>query len=151
MAKTLHQIKEKANNIDRKKEKGIVNEKTSSSISEKEDGSISLTSNKYCEYKQSPEGKMSSTSLESEETTNRKKINADEIMVNGHKLNSDFYELSDSHSHLDSVLRNLTVECSVLVRVWDDARENFVFIRRPMRAPLFFPKTNTSKIPEEIE
>ena len=150
MAKSLQDIKDKTENIDRQKEKGIVNEKTGSSISIKEDGNINIAADRYAQYKLNSEGISSELSLESQTTTNRKSTVTDEVLLNKHKLNPDLYQLADNRAVQNTAMRNLTVETSVLVKTFDKRRNRYVFVRRPARMPMFFPRTDVPDVPEEM-
>lgn len=147
---TIQDLEEKARFLERNKEKGFVNEQNGSSISLKEDGQISLVSSKYAQYKIHPAGRASEISLESEVVTNRHIINADEIIINNHKLNPALYEFTDFKfvdlpSTPKAIIGNLTLSGSVLVKAWEPNLKRYMMIRRPCRLPMF---GNMLNVPE---
>lgn len=145
----LNWIKEKAKYASRGKEKGIVNKKSGSSMVIRENGNINIVSSPSAQYKLSRGGKATETSHTSETVTNRKKITADDIIINNHKLNPKLYELSDMTKVLNDdkkVVGNLTMMGTVLVKAWEPTLQKYVLIRRQVRMPLFSPVLNTPDI-----
>ncbi|MED1125344.1 hypothetical protein [Bacillus atrophaeus] len=150
----LNMIKEKVKFLSRGKEKGIVNKKSGSSVVVRENGNINVVSSANSQYKLSRAGKAVETTHESETITNRKKITADDIVINNHKLNPKLYELSDMKSvynDSDKVVGNLTMFSTVLVKAWEPTLEKYVLIRRLARVPVFSPELNTPDIHPDLD
>ena len=145
-------IKERTENLNRKKEKGLVNEETGSSISVRENGNINIAASRYASYKQDPDGLTQETSFESRTVTNRKSTVTDEVVLNRHKENPDLHERTDKRQLTDesSAIGGLTVDASYLVKTYDHKRDAVVFIRRPARVPLYSQRIPAPKIPDEM-
>lgn len=144
----LNWIKERAKHVSRGKEKGIINKKSKSSVVVRENGNINIVSNASSQYKLS-RGKTTETSHVSETITNRKKITADDIIINNHKLNPKLYEYTDMKSVLNDegkVVGNLNMFGTVLVRAWEPTLEKYVLIRRQVTMPIFSPALDTPDI-----
>lgn len=151
MSLTLNDLTEKSKYLSRMKEKGIVNEKSGSSISVREDGQINLSPGKYSQYKISPNGRASELSLESKTTTNRKITEADDILINSHKINPQLWELADFKQVTlpyteKAIVGDLTVQAHVMVKAWDYDLGRYMLIRRPARIRLFSPRVNIPDI-----
>ena len=105
----------------------------------------------YSQYKLNPSGKAVEQSLESVAITNRRKIKADDVVLNEHKLNPYLYELTDMKSletaHNDHMLvGNFCLYGSVLVKAWEVNLHRYVLLRRPARIPMFSPLLNVPEI-----
>jgi hypothetical protein len=149
----LNKLQERAENLSRASERGIINEKSGASVVARDNGQINLSSNEYAQYKLNPDGRVIEQSLESVTVTNRKKIRADEIVVNEHKLNPSLYELTDFKQVLhnpQSVVGNFCLMGTVLVKSWEPNLQRYVLIRRQVRMPMFSPMLNVPEIPEAL-
>ena len=146
----LGRIKEKIKFLSRRIEKGIVNKKSGTSFSMREDGEIGLTSGKETRYKinRTKAGEVSHTSVT---RTNRKVVESDDIIINGHKLNPQVYEMADMVAAPGgSIVGNLTMDSTVLVKAWEPTLEKYVLIRRPARIALFHQQLNTAPIHQNL-
>lgn len=148
---TLGDIRDKATNLSRMSEQGIVNEVTGSAMVVRTDGQINLTSSKFSAIRMNPQGKIIDQSLESETIANRKKFTVDEITINEHKLNPQLWELADMrHQKLlinqNVTIGNLTIDGHVLVKAWEPNLKRYMLIRRPWRGPMFGPLLNVPEI-----
>jgi hypothetical protein len=142
-------IKETAKRASRGKERGIINKKSGSSIVIRENGNVNIVSSANAQYKLSRGGKATEVSHVSETITNKKKVTADDIIINNHKLNPKLYELTDMKSVLNDeqkVVGNLTMFSTVLVKAWEPTLQKYVLIRRLARMPVFSPILNTPDI-----
>ena len=153
---SLKQIQDKANNLSRMSEQGIVNEITGSAVVVRTDGQINLTPSKYASVHLSPNGRIVDQSMESETIANRKKFTVDEILVNEHKLNPQLWELADMRAqklliNQNVVVGNLTLSGHVLVKAWEPNLKRYMLIRRPWRGPMFGPLLNVPEINESIQ
>lgn len=151
MSVKLNDLMEKAKYLSRMSEKGIINEKTGSSMSVRDNGQINLSSGKYSQYKLNPNGRVSELSLESKTTTNRRIIETDDIIINNHKLNPDLWQLTDfkqvSLPYTEkAVIGNMTLQAHIMVKAWDQDLGRYMLIRRPARIRLFSPRINVPDI-----
>ena len=149
----LEMIKERVKNVRRGLEKAIVNRKSGSSIVIRENGNINIVSGPSSQYKLSRDGKATEVTNTSVTITNKKMIEADEIIINGHKLNPKLYEFTDFKTVLNNeekVVGNLTMFGTVLVKAWDPHLQKYVLIRRLTRQPVFSPLVNTPQAHENL-
>lgn len=152
---TLKELMKKSDHISRMSDKALINEKAGSSVSVRDNGQINLSSSMYAQYKLNPNGKTVEHSMESITVTNRRRINADEIVINDHKLNPRLYELTDFKkvdltTNPNALVGNFCVYGSVLVKAWEANLKRYVMIRRPARMPLFSPLMNLPKLMPEL-
>ena len=82
---TLKELQKKSEHISRMTDKALINEKSGASVSVRENGQINLSAGMYAQYKLNPSGKSVEHSMESITMTNRRRILADEIVINEHK------------------------------------------------------------------
>jgi len=148
----IPQLKEKAENANRSEDKGLINEKTGSSILIKKDGNITLASGKEVQYKlDKSTGKATEISFQSTTITNRKKISTDEIIVNNQKMNPKIYELSNMkelNGNKVQAIGHLNMTGTVLVKTWEPTLKKYVLMRRQVRMPIFYPSLNDADAPE---
>lgn len=151
--KSLSDLQSQSKNLSRMDEKGFVNEQTGAAMAIRKDGQINLSASRYAQYRMNPNGKVVEQTMEKHDVTNRLSITTDEILVNNHKLNPAFYELTDmklmklptTRTGREPTIGNLTVECSVLVKAWDKHLNRYMLVRRPARLPLF---SNLLNVPD---
>lgn len=147
-------LKDRAENVDRGKDKGIVNEDTKSSILLNESGDINLAASETVVYKLNhASGQSTEVTYQSNTITNRKNIETDEIIINKHKLNPQFWELTDMkrlYNDPTSGIGCLTVNTTVLVKTWDKRLNKWVLIRRPARMPVFSNMLPLPDVPKEM-
>lgn len=149
----LNKIKERARRVTRRKEKGIVNRKSGSSMAIREDGNVNVVSNKNTQYKLKSDGKTAEAAHLSETIANRRKITADDVIINNHKLNPKLYEFTDFKSvynDKNKVVGNLNMFGTVLVKAWEPTLEKYVLIRRLASMPIFSPELNTPEIHPDL-
>lgn len=151
----LSEFKQKNKNLNRQSDVGIVNEQTGSSISIRSNGDAVIASNEHAQYKLSHDnGSATEISYQSNTITNRKRVLADEIIINEHKMNPQLYELSDMKqlfNNPDQAMGNLTMIGSVLVKAWDEGLKKYVLIRRQVRIPLFSASLNIPDAPTAFD
>lgn len=151
----VDKLKERAENADRQKEKGVINEKTGSSFLMSEDGNVSIVGSKNVQYRMSySTGHASEISTESNTVTNRKNIKTDELVLNTHKFNPQLYELTDMKQYLSDptqAIGNLTMLGTVLVKAWEPNLKKWVLIRRIIRTPIFSNLLDIPSSPEEMD
>lgn len=147
----LSDLENKAKNLNRMTEKGLINESIGSSAIVRDNGQINLTASTSSQYKLSPNGQSIEQTLESNTISVRKNFSVNELIINNHKLNPDLYELTDFKTRdilpgQDVIIGNLCVYGSVLVKAWEPNLKRYVLIRRPIRVPMFSNKLNTPSI-----
>lgn len=147
----LSDLENKAKNLNRMTEKGLINESIGSSAIVRDNGQINLTASTSSQYKLNPNGQSIEQTLESNTISVRKNFSVNELIINNHKLNPDLYELTDFKTRdilpgQDVIIGNLCVYGSVLVKAWEPNLKRYVLIRRPVRMPMFSNKLNTPSI-----
>lgn len=147
----LSDLENKAKNLNRMTEKGLINESIGSSTIIRDNGQINLTASTSSQYKLNPNGQSIEQTLESNTISVRKNFSVNELIINNHKLNPDLYELTDFKTRdilpgQDVIIGNLCVYGSVLVKAWEPNLKRYVLIRRPIRVPMFSNKLNTPSI-----
>ena len=149
----FQEIVDKSENLDRRIDKGIVNNKTGSSVAIRDDGQINLSASLTGQYKVSPNGKAEEISLESMTKTNRKSFLVDDFVINNHKMNPQLWEMTDYRQLFgDSKFAagGLTLFGTVLVKAWEPNLKRYVLIRRLARMPAFGREMNTAKINDAL-
>lgn len=119
-----------------------------------EDSNVVLASNEYAQLKVKSDGSIDQISFENNITANRTNISCDEIIINGHKLNPQFYNNTDMrnmHGSQYKAIGNMNIYSTVLVKTFDKRLKKEVLIRRPMLSPLFSPTINLPNAPEEYD
>ncbi len=153
---SLKQIRDKADNLSRMSEQGIVNEITGSAVVVRKDGQINMTPSKYASVHMNPNGRITEQAMEKETIANRQKFTVDEILVNEHKLNPQLWELADMRAqklliNQNAIVGNLTLSGHVLVKAWEPNLKRYMLIRRPWRGPMFGPLLNVPEINTAIK
>jgi hypothetical protein len=148
---TIAEIENTAKYPERGHESFMINKKTHSAIAIRQNGQINLSSSLYSQYKLNPSGKSVEQTLESVAITNRRKVLADDMVLNEHKLNPYLYEITDMKkletAHNDHMLvGNMCLFGSVLVKAWEQNLHRYVLLRRPIRIPMFSPMLNVPEI-----
>lgn len=149
----LSEAKEHASYSDNAVDRGIINKENGSSILIRENGDISISPSITAQQKYTANGHAIEQSIESETITVRKKLEADEVILNNHKLNPALYELTDMRVALNNetvAIGNLTLNTTVLVKAWEPTLQKWVLIRRPARMPMFSPVLNLADSPEQM-
>jgi hypothetical protein len=82
-------------------------------------------------------GCITDTSLQHNISTVRANINCSDFTINGHKLNSYMYEITNMKQVQETAVGNFTVSGTVLVKTYDPNLGKWVFIRRQVRVPMF--------------
>lgn len=148
---SLADLQNKAENISRMKDKGIINEVSGSAMCIRENGQINLSSGMYAQYKINPNGRAQEHSFESITMTNRKRFITDDFIINEHKMNPKLWELTDFKkiklpTNEEALVGNFCIYGSVLVKAWEANLKRYVMIRRPARIPMFSPLMNLPEI-----
>ena len=75
--------------------------------------------------------------MQSNTITVQKDIIANDIIINRHKINSQLYELTNFKNNNGTIMGNMMMESTILVKCWEPTLEQYVLIRRPARFPVF--------------
>lgn len=122
----------------RQTDQSMINKKSGANITTKSDGSAHVVSGIYAQYKTDKNsGVATEISLQSNTITVQKDIIANDITINRHKLNSQLYEFTNFKNNGASIMGNLMMDATILVKCWEPTLEEFVLIRRPARFPIF--------------
>lgn len=149
----LSEAKEYTEYMDDTVDKGMINTSNGSSIVIRKNGDITIAPALSVQQKYTAGGHALEQSMESHTITIRKRIEADEIVINDHKLNPALYELSDMRQLFgspDVAIGNLTLNTTVLVKAWEPTLKKWVLIRRPARIPAFSPILNLPDSPAQM-
>ncbi len=134
----FNEIAANSKRASRQTDQSIINKKSGSNITAKADGSTHLVSGIYAQYKTDKNsGVATEFSLQSNTVTVQKDIIANDIVVNRHKLNSQLWEFTNFKNNGASIMGNLMMDATILVKCWEPTLEEFVLIRRPARFPIF--------------
>ncbi len=142
----------KTKQASRQSDKSIINKKSGSNITVKGDGSTSMVSGIYAQYKADKNsGVATEISLQSNTITVQKDIVANDLILNRHKLNSQLYELTNFKNNCGTVMGNMMMDATILVKCWEPTLEEFVLIRRPVRFPVFGNMLDAYVVDERLD
>lgn len=117
---------------------GFVNKKTQSSVVLKKTGQISLNSGIYAQIKcDKDSGVNTENALQSITNTVQRELNISDLIVNRHKFNTQLFEFTNLKYNMNTVMGDLGMHASILVKAWEPTLQQFVLIRRPARFPVF--------------
>ena len=115
-----------------------INRDSGANITAKGDGSTTMVSGIYAQYKADKNsGVATEVSLQSNTITVQKDIIANDITINRHKLNSQLYEFTNFKNNRGTIMGNMMMESTILVKCWEPTLQQYVLIRRPARFPVF--------------
>lgn len=136
--------KDASQTVDRRSDKGMISG-AGGSVSVK-DGQISLAANDNAQLKLTQDGTIKEQAFQKVTKVNRDNLEVDEIIINHHVLNNKLYDLTDFKQVTtgeslvgNGIVGNFCVTGSVLVKAWEPELKRYVFIRRPVRMPMFSP------------
>lgn len=145
-------MKNKVGILDVVDDAGFANPETNSSIVSKDNGNNNIASGTYSQIIQSKEsGDIIINSLKTTENTVTKNINSEDIIVNKHKFNNQFIDLTDFRDVNGNVIGGININGTVLVKTWEHNLKKWVLIRRPISTPLFSQRLNIPSTPEQME
>lgn len=143
---------QKSKNATKGKDINFGNAKAKSGISIKQSGNITAASGIYAQHKiDRQSGTIIENSLNSVENTVTKEVNCSDFIINKHKLNTQLLEFTNLMSNMDTVMGNLTLNSTILVKAWEPTLEQFVLIRRPARFAMFSNILNTCVIDPRLD
>ncbi len=132
------EIVSKTKRASRQTDKYTINKTSGANITLKGDGSASMVSGIYAQYKTDKNsGVATEISLQSNTITVQKDIIANDITINRHKLNSQLYEFTNFKNNCNTIMGNMMMESTILVKCWEPTLQQYVLIRRPARFPVF--------------
>ena len=132
------EIVAKSHSADKQEDEYTINSTSGSSITAKGDGSTAVVSGIYAQYKADKDsGVATEISLQSNTVTVQKDIIANDLVLNRHKLNSQLYEFTNFKNNRGTVMGNMMMDATILVKAWEPTLQQYVLIRRPARFPVF--------------
>lgn len=137
--------------IDRQKEIGFVNPETGAFMGLKADGEVASGLDILSQDKKVNQKSLEVTP-EKIEVTNRKSLITDDLLINHQKFNTQLLKLSDTSKLFDyQTIGGLTLNGTVMVKVWEKNLGRYVLMRRPIRTPLFSRVLEAPEIPEILD
>lgn len=128
----------KTQRADRQSDEYTINKDSGANITAKGDGSATMVSGIYAQYKTDKNtGVATEISLQSNTITVQKEIVTNDLILNRHKLNSQLYEFTNLKNNHGTIMGNLMMDATILVKAWEPTLEKYVLIRRPARFPIF--------------
>ena len=155
-APKLASVRDKASNLDRTKDKGLVNENGGrASVSVRENKINTAASPQANSKVDGNSNQIINISYEEKSITNRRSLELDELSINGHKINTNLWEYTDFKVYKDQlgnshIVGNFCLNGTVLVRAWDHQLGRYMLIRRPARLPMFSNLLNVPEIDESL-
>ena len=120
------------------KDVGFVNTESESTITAKQSGTVTLNSGLYAQYKcDSKSGVATEISMQSITNTVQRELSISDLIINRHKFNTQFFEFTNLKENMNTVMGDLGMHASILVKAWEPTLEQYVLIRRPARFPVF--------------
>lgn len=117
---------------------GIVNDESKSTVTAKNTGTVTMNSGIYAQYKCDNEsGTATEISMQSIANTVQRELTLCDLIINRHKFNTQLLEFTNMVSNMNTIMGNLTVNSTVLVKAWEPTLQQYVLIRRPARFPVF--------------
>ena len=117
---------------------GTINHKTKTSLISKANGTTIMNSGIYAQFKcDKDSGVITDVSLQSVSTTVQRELTTSDLIINRHKFNTQLLEFTNLKANCKTVMGDLTVNATILVKAWEPTLEQYVLIRRPARFPVF--------------
>ena len=142
----------KTQRASRQTDEYTINKTSGANITAKGDGSTAMVSGIYAQYKADKNsGVATEISLQSNTVTVQKDIIANDLTLNRHKLNSQLYEFTNFKNNAGSIMGNLMMDATILVKAWEPTLEKYVLIRRPARFPIFSNLLDAYVVDERLD
>lgn len=115
------------------------------SIALKDDGTVSMAAGTVSHLELDPGGNLIAENVDTTIKTNFFSLDADDIVINNHKLNQKLYELADFKKVLNTydgtskIAGGLTMLGTVFVKAWEPNLQRYVLVRRQVNMPIFSP------------
>lgn len=137
---------------DRQSDEYTINKDSGANITAKGDGSTTMVSGIYAQYKTDKNtGVATEISLQSNTITVQKEIVTNDLILNRHKLNSQLYEFTNLKNNHGTIMGNLMMDATILVKAWEPTLEKYVLIRRPARFPIFSNILDAYMVDERLD
>lgn len=142
----------KTQRADRQSDEYTINKDSGANITAKGDGSTTMVSGIYAQYKTDKNtGVATEISLQSNTITVQKEIVTNDLILNRHKLNSQLYEFTNLKNNHGTIMGNLMMDATILVKAWEPTLEKYVLIRRPARFPIFSNILDAYMVDERLD
>lgn len=129
-----------------------INKDSGSNVAVKSDGSATMVSGIYAQYKTDKNsGVATEISLQSNTITVQKDIVANDLLLNRHKLNSQLYEFTNFKNNHGTIMGNMMMDATILVKCWEPTLQQYVLIRRPARFPIFSNLLDAYVVDERLD
>ena len=133
-------------------DKGFINPSSGTTIASKNTGTTVMNSGIYAQYKcDKNSGVCNEISLQSIANTVQRELTTCDLIINRHKFNTQFIEFTNMKKNMNTVMGDLGIHTSILVKAWEPTLEEFVLIRRPARFPLFGNLLDAYTVDERLE
>lgn len=117
---------------------GFINKESGGTLVTKQSGTTTMNSGIYAQYKcDKDSGVTTETAMQSISNTVQRELTTSDLIINRHKFNTQLIELTNIVANMDTVMGDLTVNSTILVKAWEPTLEQYVLIRRPARFPVF--------------
>lgn len=131
---------------------GTINYKTKTSLINKANGTTIMNSGIYAQFKcDKDSGVITDISLQSISTTVQRELTTSDLIINRHKFNTQLLEFTNLKANRKTVMGDLTMNATILVKAWEPTLEQFVLIRRPARFPIFGNLLDAYMIDDRLE
>jgi hypothetical protein len=142
----------KTKNAVKGEDKGFINSLSGTTIASKNTGTTVMNSGIYAQYKcDKDSGVCNEISLQSIANTVQRELTTCDLIINRHKFNTQFLEFTNMKENMYTVMGNLGIHTSILVKAWEPTLEEFVLIRRPARFNLFGNLLDAYVVDERLE
>ena len=117
---------------------GFVNKESNTTLTIKESGTATMNSGIYAQYKcDKDSGVTTEVAMQSISNTVQRELTLCDLIINRHKFNTQLIEFTNLVSNMETIMGDLTVNSTILVKAWEPTLEQFVLIRRPARFSVF--------------
>ncbi len=128
----------KTNNAKHGYDMGVINPKTKTSLISKANGTSIMNSGIYAQFKCDKEsGVVTEIAFQSVTNAVQRELTTSDLIINRHKFNTQLLEFTNLKANRKTVMGDLTMNATILVKAWEPTLEQFVLIRRPARFPIF--------------
>lgn len=129
-----------------------INKESGSNVAIKSDGSTSVVSGIYAQFKADKNsGVTTEISLQSNTVAVQKDIVVNDLLINRHKLNSQLYEFTNFKNNHGTIMGNMMMDATILVKCWEPTLQQYVLIRRPARFPVFSNLLDAYVVDERLD
>ena len=129
-----------------------INKNSGANVAVKSDGSTTMVSGIYAQYKADKNsGVATEISLQSNTITVQKDIVANDLLINRHKLNSQLNEFTNFKNNHGTIMGDMMMDATILVKCWEPTLQEYVLIRRPARFPVFSNLLDAYMVDERLD